>query len=893
VSHSPARVVLAVVVLVTALGGLDEAAEAKGGAVNAPRAADSSPLAGRARAEAGTPARPAQPRPARGAERSPSGQPLVTGVGGTPPDGDGEEAADAGVEGEADPLVANGLGSPLCRDSLGSGLPRSGRRNCETSGFVAAPAPTSDYGIDVHIDGGVLGVSPLGTVQDLFVTPLWMALVWAVHALMVMFEWCFEIDVLNTAAAGGLGGGLRQMQATLTDPWLAGVLAIAAVLAAYNGLVRRRVAETVGEALLMGAMMVGGMWVILDPTGTVGALGGWANQASLGTLAVTTSGTPAGAGGALASSLGGVFSVAIEAPWCYLEFGDVGWCREPRMLDPQLRAAALKIAAAEQALESCGAAGSSAPCPTPGSAQASALKRSAELLRDARNNGAIFLALPANGSARNSINETGSLLRTLCQTSDATACRGPTSAQAEFRTSSGTWSRVGGLLLILAGALGMLLLLGFIVLRLLTSALLALLYLMIAPAAVLAPALGDAGRAAFRTWATRLLGAVVSKLVYAFLLGVVLAIVAMLSELRAVGWWTQWLLMSAFWWGAYMRRHEALGLAGGSIAPRHPGAYRSVAQRVARALPSGAAGRAAQWTKGKRSKPPPRVAEDRRRQDHLGRQRAREVGEEQVGRSLRSEQAEAQARVAAGAQTQARLAAMRKRLQRLRMQRERASAAGDDRRAASLDARSHRLQGEAASEEEALRAARRTVADGDPAKRRTGQGHGREQREQRARWLDDQAALPAGGRLGSDGERRDYGALAGLVALGRGQYERLDPRRRREARLQIDRELALRRDLGGAAAGGVAEGPSTSFGSRPGPLEKDRTGRDFDRAPAERLGAAGDRLPGSRPRDSSVERSERDHPPARGNQRRDGSPVMDDAREVAARRKRQLGWGRR
>ena len=83
------------------------------------------------------------------------------------------------------------------------------------------------------------------------------------------------------------GARLRQVQATFTEPWLAGVLAIGAVLAAYNGLVRRRVAETLGQALLVLAMIAGGSWVMLDPVGTVGALGGWANQAGLGTLAVT------------------------------------------------------------------------------------------------------------------------------------------------------------------------------------------------------------------------------------------------------------------------------------------------------------------------------------------------------------------------------------------------------------------------------------------------------------------------------------------------------------------------------------------------------------------------------------------------------------------------------
>ena len=78
----------------------------------------------------------------------------------------------------------------------------------------------------------------------------------------------------------------------------------------------------------------------------------------------------------------------------------------------------------------------------------------------------------------------------------------------------------------------MLLLLGFIALRLLAAALFSLLYLLLAPAAVLAPAFGEGGRAVFRKWAAQLLGAVVSKLLFSFLLGVVLAIVTLLSGLQ-------------------------------------------------------------------------------------------------------------------------------------------------------------------------------------------------------------------------------------------------------------------------------------------------------------------------------------------------------------------------
>jgi hypothetical protein len=816
---------------------------------------------------------------AAGTARAPSSPPLSAGGAGSAGVGAGE-GPEGAPQGEADPLVSNGLGSPLCKGLLGAGeLPASARRNCETSGFVAAAAPTGNYGVDVHIDTGVVGLNAASAVQDLIIAPVWMAIVWAVHAVVVMLEWCFTIDVLDSATAS-VGRGLREAQATLTEPWLVIVLAIASILALYNGLIRRRVAETLGQAMLMGAMMVGGLWVIADPAGTVGALGGWANQASLGTLAVAARGTPASAGEALARSMDAVFAVAIEAPWCYLEFGDVSWCRSPARLDPRLRAAGLKIAAGEVTLIGCslGQGDLFVPCAAPGSAQAKALENSAWLLREAQSNGAIFLALPANGPARNSINEQGSLLRTLCQSSEATNCRGPTAAQAEFRTSSGTLARLGGLLLIVVGVLGMMLLLGFIALRLLTAGVFSLLYLLMAPGMVLAPALGDGGRAVFRKWAAQLLGAVVSKLLFSFLLGVVLAVLTILSDLQTLGWWTQWLLMSAFWWSAYVRRHQALGLAEGAFGHEHGGgsaasgaARRSIARRVSDALgpPRKAIG-AARWTMNKLGGQAPSV-EQRRRRGQAGRERAKAGADEQVRRTLEREHGYARERIKGAPQYQQRLSEKRVQLQRVQRERAGALARGDARRAAELGNRGQRIEGEIERQQAKLNGAQRVAGEGERALRRTGSPYTREQLQERKRFLDAQAALPAareGARSGEgepSGQRRDYAALAALAGYGREQYEQLDPRDRRAARLEIDRELALRRELADTARSVAAAGASPKLGRR----ERHKANREFDSTLRQRMRDDGRAMPNSR------------------------SSVMRDAHEVAARRKRQLGKDRR
>jgi hypothetical protein len=202
-------------------------------------------------------------------------------------------------------------------------------------------------------------------------------------------------------------------------------------------------------------------------------------------------------------------------------------------------------------------------CAPGGSALQSELAGAATALAAARTNGALFLALPPDALARTALSDqtaTATLYGTLCGSADPTACSAATAPQAQFRTASGTWPRVGGLLLIVAGTLGMLLLFGFLALRLLGAALATLLYLMLAPLAVLAPALGEAGRGVFRLWLTRLVGATLAKLVYSVALGAVLLVESLLSSLDGLGWWTQWLLVSVFWWMAFEHRHRLLGL---------------------------------------------------------------------------------------------------------------------------------------------------------------------------------------------------------------------------------------------------------------------------------------------------------------------------------------------
>jgi hypothetical protein len=689
----------------------------------------------------------------------------------------------------------------------------------------------------------------------------WMALVSATHGLVVMFEWCYSLDLLSGALLSQVTGALRNARLTFTEPWLAIALAVASTLAVYRGLVRRQVAETLSQVLAMLAMMVAGLWVMADPSGTVGAVERWADQAGLGTMAAVASGTPGHAERTLADNMQVIFASVVSTPWCYLEFGDVGWCVDVRRLDRGLKNAGLAIARDEQAKSGCRSV-----CGSGASPRSRTLSASATLLREAQTNGELFLALPANEPERNSVTKEGMLLNVLCgDNKSADECKGPTGPQAEFRSQKGTGSRVIGLFLIWMGALGMLLLLGYFALHLLTAALIGLFFLLLAPAAVLAPTLGDGGRSAFRAWALKLMGAVVAKLTYSFLLGVALMMMRLLLSLSILGWWEQWLLISAFWWGVFLKRHEMLGWAQSGGRGRPPGGPRSIARRVSEALETPRALlHAGHAMKGKLKRPAPEVkprpksahkpfttvptgpggrspaaggpaaegpASDRGGGEGGGGATARERRRAPVGkpvgrkrgrhgdRGLAGERTAVQAALAGGSREQTGQGGQ---LERVRREREKALSSGDTRRAAKLGAREQRIEDKHARRE-AL-----ALAMVEPEL---------EAAELAASAMDSHAS----GRGAPHGRSGD-------AHLAGGHSHGVSPARERARARQ-------------APATGVRGGTQTPP----------------SRSQAPPSSTAG--MPQARGQGVAWERA------------RQGSSVMDDAREVAARRKRQLGWG--
>src|SRR5580700_7005120 len=90
---------------------------------------------------------------------------------------------------DASPLAANGFESPSCTSpQLEAQLSAAERTNCSVSGVAVAPVPLSNYSLDIDIPSGLNASwheDIDSVVEDLFITPIWTAVVWLDHVALI------------------------------------------------------------------------------------------------------------------------------------------------------------------------------------------------------------------------------------------------------------------------------------------------------------------------------------------------------------------------------------------------------------------------------------------------------------------------------------------------------------------------------------------------------------------------------------------------------------------------------------------------------------------------------------------------------------------------------------
>ena len=450
-----------------------------------------------------------------------------------------DAAAPSGGGGSAyvDPSRSLGATSPSCRFAL---APEE-RESCRRTGSAVHRYPLSSYGFDVRVEFSVTdpGKSFLGALQSL-AAGIWMGLVFLVKGVLLLLEWTFALDLTGRAMPEARQTMTRLHERAFGDPWLITAISIAGVWGIWRGLVQRQTTQTIAGLASTVGLMVAALIVISQPGATVGYASKLANEAGTSVLAAATTGDVQEPRAALASSLREVFHSTVRDPWCALEFGSVDYCDAPSKPGRRTTNADLWLAYPAQSRQRAG------------------LHR---LLKGEAPDGEGGLGLPSIGpgdvidSAAGAVGIGDEDSGLDDDVRDAVA---EAPDRARMQEGGGTFSRFALLGVIAIGLLGAVALLGYLAVRLLMASVLTVLLLLFAPAMLLAPAFGDAGRALFLAWVKRLLGAVAAKLIYALFLAVVLAAAQTFTHL-GIGWFGTWLLMIAFWWGVLMKRNELVG----------------------------------------------------------------------------------------------------------------------------------------------------------------------------------------------------------------------------------------------------------------------------------------------------------------------------------------------
>jgi hypothetical protein len=451
----------------------------------------------------------------------------------------------------ADPFTTLGATSPFCGRPVG----RVARLDCRVSRSVAHPYPISSYGLDQHVPTGVtdIGDNVLAALQ-MVAEFVWFALVLVIKGVLLLLEWAFSLDLLNSTMASVKHALDSLHNDVLGRPWFLLAVSVAGLWGIWRGLVQRRTIETLGGLAATVALMLVALVLISDPTDTVGHASQLTDEAALGVVSGASSGDVSRPEQSFATALEGVFRTTVEKPWAALEFGDTRWALSPAKPGSRVTNADVWLAFPA------------------GSSERSALYKlqkgsGSSSVLDVLSRATQIAANPV-GDAIALLHEIGSSGHSLPSGVASYVHKDP--SKVRIQEAGGTFPRLALLVLVAIGLTGAILLFLYVGVKLLLASVMSLLLVLLAPAMLLAPAFGQSGRATTIAWAKRLAGALAAKLIYALLLAVLLVASSAIDSLQ-IGWFGTWLILIAFWWGALLKRRELVGFVSVGQGPRDGG----------------------------------------------------------------------------------------------------------------------------------------------------------------------------------------------------------------------------------------------------------------------------------------------------------------------------------
>ena len=498
-------------------------------------------------------------------------------------------ASREGGAGTLSPWTTLGFKDPMCASP--GRLNESQRRNCRYSQTISSRHPSANYAFDINVDSGP--TNPIASVkemlQELF-NAVWVFGLDCLKFVLAVLQWAFGLELFTGRAMGSIDSTLGRMYAALDRPFFHALLGVLGLWAIWVGLLQQRRGQMYGGVALSLAMLVLAMWVIHEPRQSVGRLAGLSNDVALVLIAAPLAATAQDKGRALTrphetfgTALGDVFDRLVAKPWAALNFGDVGWSQG------RPEAVAVRAAAEQATADSSYTFPVQRDHPELGQIKdpEARKKRLEQLVRERagsppRTRAELYLRHSPNSAPRDALwkvyfgdKPDPSEVKWLAKLIGTDSKVGLAPDKVAIQGEGGTFVRPALLLILLVGGLGALLLLAWLAVRLVFQAVLGFALLLCAPLALFLVVCGESGRQSFLLWARALLGAILSKAIYAALLAVTLLGVSVVGGLgEGTGAWpAAFLLQSAFFWALFLSRDQLLGFI--SVGAHSEGSGRS------------------------------------------------------------------------------------------------------------------------------------------------------------------------------------------------------------------------------------------------------------------------------------------------------------------------------
>jgi hypothetical protein len=416
------------------------------------------------------------------------------------------------------------------------------------SGALVDRYPLSAFSLDFHTDVGITeldGVPP--TIAHWAAAQIWSLTSFLLRTVIDLFTWAFSLDLLGGDPSRPDDGALAPVANAISslyenvigEAWMVAAILAAGIWGIWKALVQRRYTETAAALTLSVVFVLIALFFVYQPERTVGEASRWTNTLSLAFLSGANRGTvddPAQAKRHVADQL---FDALVYRPWVVLEFGGLRHCVDtdrldddgyPRPVGPHNPARTVCRDHLRQATDGHG-----------GYAQR-------------------FLRYPAGSDERNA--EYNALRRGEKPEGRAAQFRGyeidkSDSPAVDIQQEHGAYQRLTLAAVFFVGALGAVVLLGFLSLAVILAQVVALVLLGFAPVALVIGIFPRAGHDFFRNWLGKLATAVFIKALYSLVIAIVVAVSAALaSSTESLGFLFSFALQAIFFWAIFLYRRQ-------------------------------------------------------------------------------------------------------------------------------------------------------------------------------------------------------------------------------------------------------------------------------------------------------------------------------------------------